>query len=141
MKNEALHNVLREADLKVTSTRMTLLKIFFDHDCALSYHDLEEKTNQSLDKVTVYRALKSFEEKGIVHQVLDYSGSVKYALCSTDCDSDHHHDQHLHFKCVQCDNTYCIDEVTISIPDLPKGYMVQNYDLLVKGICANCSLK
>lgn len=141
MKNESLDNVLRDADLKITTTRLSLLEVFFDHECALSYHDLEEKTNQTLDKVTVYRALKIFEEKGIIHQVMDNSGSVKYALCSNDCDSHNHHDHHLHFKCLECENTFCIDHVEITLPDLPKGYVVKDYDLLVKGVCANCSIK
>ncbi len=40
-----------------------------DSNGALAHADIEKKTGESFDRVTVYRTLQSFVEKGIVHLI------------------------------------------------------------------------
>ena len=68
------------------------------------------------DRVTLYRTIKQFEEKGLIHEVIDTKGQAKYALCVTECTTHEHHDDHLHFHCSQCDRTIGVDgEVNLRI--------------------------
>ncbi len=131
--------LLKEANLKLTPTRRRILKVFRKYPFALSYNDINDSVKEKLDKVTIYRTLKTFEEKGIIHQVLDTSSQVKYALCNSSCSKHEHQDAHIHFKCTSCHQTYCIEDREIPSVPLPKGFTEVHSSMLVEGICKDCN--
>jgi len=45
----------------------------------------------------------------------------------------------VHFKCTTCGLTTCLDHVTIPSIILPEGYQRVETNLLVQGVCKNCS--
>ena len=94
--------LLKTHKLRTTSSRAAILGIFFNQQHALSYSDIEKEVSASYDRVTVYRTLKSFLDKGVIHKVLDDSGTLKYALCNDHCSTVEHHHDHVHFKCTKC---------------------------------------
>ena len=82
--------ILKSNGLKLTENRRVILNQFISTEYALSYGDIDSMIKRKLDKVTVYRTLKSFEENGIIHEVVDGGSQVKYALCnSKSCSSEH----------------------------------------------------
>jgi Fur family transcriptional regulator, ferric uptake regulator len=85
----------------------------------------------------VYRTLKTFLDKGLIHKVLDDEGSLKYALCNDPCTTSSHRHEHVHFKCTQCGQTSCLD-VEIPLVRLPKGYEAREVNLLIQGTCESC---
>ncbi len=132
-------DTLREFDLRHTGCRADILRAFQLHNYALSHGSLEDLFEQRFDRVTIYRTLKTFVEKGIIHKVLDDEGGTKYALCrASECSHDHHHHDHVHFKCLQCGNTTCIESVHIPIINLPEGYKRTDINMLVQGTCPSC---
>ena len=133
-----LSNTLRSFKLKSTPCREEVLKLFMDNDHALSNAFIEKNIDTSYDRVTVYRTLKSFEDKGLIHKVLDDNSITKYALCQ-DCTTHEHHHEHVHFKCQQCGQTTCIDSVEIPEVKLPNGYKVAERNLLIQGVCYQCT--
>lgn len=132
-------HILKDYNLRQTDCRNEILDVFLDKGFALSHGDVENKISEDFDRVTVYRTLKTFVQRGIIHKVLDDSGSIKYALCNNHCTSDQHHHDHVHFKCVNCGQTNCIEDVEVPAIDLPKGYTPLETNLLIQGICAKCS--
>ena len=130
--------LLKSFDMRSTPSRLEILKLFLNKEYALSHGDIEKEVSNSLDRVTVYRTLKTFLDKGLIHKVLDDEGSLKYALCTEACSSAGHHHDHVHFKCTTCGQTNCLD---IELPGirLPKGYRPQEFNILVQGICQKCS--
>lgn len=130
--------LLKSHKLRTTSSRSAILKFFFKQDHALSYSDIEKEVALNFDRVTVYRTLKSFVDKGVIHKVLDDSGSLKYALCNTDCSTIEHHHDHVHFKCLKCNQTSCLNDVEVPPLNLPKGYKVRELNVLIQGICNTC---
>ena len=70
--------------LKRTPIRTEMLDLFMQHEFALSASDLLAKMKTSNDRVTIYRALSSFEEQGILHKASEDRQGVKYALCNYD---------------------------------------------------------
>ena len=130
--------LLKTFRLRSTPTRQEVLHLFLKKDYALSHSDIEKAIHNSLDRVTVYRTLKTFLDKGLIHKVLDDEGSLKYALCNETCTTTGHHHDHVHFKCDQCGQTNCLD---IEIPSvlLPKGFRPHEMNLLIQGICDRCS--
>ena len=131
--------LLTNHQLRKTQFRERVLDIFLRYDRALSQKDLEEQLHES-DRITLYRTLKTFEEKGIIHRVADDSDSIRYALCNeAHCHHDHKHaDHHVHFKCERCGNTFCLDHVEVPHVNLPKGYTANDFQFLVIGVCKNC---
>ena len=131
-------DLLKEHGLRLTDSRLKILDVFLTSGHALSHADIEKKMNESLDRVTVYRTLTSFLDKGLVHKVIDDSEASKYALCHNDCSSHEHHDNHVHFKCNSCGTSNCLNEISIPKINLPKGYQLAEANLLIEGICPNC---
>ena len=137
---EAISNrLLKDFRLRTTQTRQEILHLFLRRDYALSHGDIEKEVHSSLDRVTVYRTLKTFLDKGLIHKVLDDEGSLKYALCNEACSVAGHHHNHVHFKCTRCGQTNCLTNVEIPPVKLPKGYKPKEIDLLIQGVCENCS--
>ena len=71
--------LLRKHDLKRTVPRLSVLDVLSSRKSAVSQPDLEEILGKDIDRVTLYRVLKAFEEKGIIHKIIDLSGRANYA--------------------------------------------------------------
>lgn len=138
MNTLALDNLLKNHKLRSTPNRQTILHLFLRKEHALSHADIENEIADALDRVTVYRTIKTFLSRGLIHKVLDDEGSLKYALCPSDCSPAEHHHDHVHFKCVRCGQTQCLDA---EVPEmrLPRGYVPEEINVLIQGICPDCS--
>lgn len=130
--------ILKDFDLRTTTSRSAILKLFIKRPFALSYSDIEKEVAETYDRVTVYRTLKTFLDKGVIHKVLDDEGGLKYALCNELCTNHEHHHEHVHFKCDVCGQTLCLDEVNIPSVSLPDGYKLREINLLIQGRCNKC---
>ena len=130
--------ILKQNRLSVTGSRQKILDLFLSADGALSHADIEKNTGESFDRVTVYRTLQTFVEKGIVHLIPTTDNSIKYALCKNNCAPGHHHDDHIHFICGECEKTICLDEVIIPVVKLPVGFTPKRYEMVVTGVCGEC---
>jgi Fur family transcriptional regulator, ferric uptake regulator len=139
MSKFALEDILKSKNLSNTESRQFVLATFLKANTAISQKDIEELSNGKIDRVTIYRTLNSFVEKGLIHKVLDDSNALKYALCNLEgCTTHQHHDNHVHFKCNKCNLTLCIEEVTVPSISLPIGFSIAETNLLIKGVCNNC---
>ncbi len=137
--NTAIEQKLANHKLRKTSVRLEVLKLFMDRKgAALSSLDIEDELN-SLDRITLYRTLKSFEQNGIIHQAIDRTGKTKYALCDHQCVQTKHSDNHAHFHCVSCGSTQCIEATIDSSFDVPANYKIEEVHLLVEGLCPTCN--
>ena len=132
-------DILKDHRLRITDNRQAILEHFLTFDHAISHADIENKLGSGFDRVTIYRTLSSFEDKGIIHKVIDDTGVTKYALCSDHCDENEHADNHIHFKCTNCNQTFCLDHLGVPEFQLPDGYHSMGVDVLVQGICARCN--
>jgi Fur family transcriptional regulator, ferric uptake regulator len=130
--------LLKEFRLRSTPGRTAILNLFLKNTYALAHADIEKGIASTFDRVTVYRTLKTFLDRGLIHKVLDDEGSLKYALCTEACTHTNHHHDHVHFKCTICGQTNCLD---IDVPPirLPEGYKGSEFNLLIQGKCARCS--
>lgn len=138
MKKAPVEDILKRNRLNVTDGRIKILDLFLQNKGALSHSDIEKKTAEKFDRVTIYRTLQTFVEKGIIHTIPTADNAVLYALCKDECTSGHHHDNHVHFVCDNCQTTYCLDSVVTPNVSLPKGYKPKLIDVVVSGICKNC---
>jgi Fur family ferric uptake transcriptional regulator len=131
-------NLLKRNSLSITDSRKKILQLFLEQAGALAHGDIEKKAGEKFDRVTVYRTLQVFVDKGIIHTIPTADNSIRYALCKDDCSEGHHHDHHIHFVCDVCGNTYCLDDVVTPDIKLPKGYSAGHVEVVVEGVCKNC---
>ena len=133
-----IEKLLKDKKVRPTAMRMLIYKYMAEKDIAVALADIENAFAKS-DRTTLYRTLKTFEENGIVHQIDDGTGIQKYALCEPGCNCDLDQDLHLHFHCNNCDETVCLTEHRIPNINLPEGYVAEDANLVLKGICDKCS--
>lgn len=87
---------IKKAGLKVTPMRLLVLSILRAASRPLLVRDLVtalSKKDPSVDTVTVYRTLKSFEEKSVIRSIFLGTDALSYELAD-----DHHH----HIVCLSC---------------------------------------
>jgi Fur family transcriptional regulator, ferric uptake regulator len=135
-----LEDLLDKHNLKKTAPRLRVLSLLASRQVATSQPDLEEVI-EDVDRATLYRILNAFEEKGIIHKVFDLHGTANYALCHSDCKENHHHDEHLHFNCINCNKVYCLDDLDLPPIKLPAGFSSNGFTLSATGICPSCNKK
>jgi len=136
-----IDDILRRNQLSVTGSRKRILELFLMSNGALAHGDIEKKTGEKFDRVTVYRTLQTFLEKGIIHTIPTVDNSVLYALCKDDCSEGHHHDNHVHFVCERCSKTICLADIIIPEVKLPLGFLPHEYQMVVTGLCKECQEK
>lgn len=133
-----LENILIAKQINPTAMRLLVLEFLLKQTSAISLGGLEDSFQHS-DRVTLYRTLKTFEEKGLIHTIQDGTGSVKYALCQNECNGEVHYDLHLHFYCTICKQLFCLPKSKMPEVLLPNNFQVSEVSLVARGICDKCN--
>lgn len=134
---ELEENLLRHK-IKPTAMRLLVLEYLLDRETAVSLTDLYRDFVKS-DRTTIYRTLKAFEDNGLVHSIDDGTGIPKYALCEEGCMCEIERDLHLHFHCRKCGQTKCLYGYKVPKILLPPNHQAEEANLVVKGVCSQCS--
>lgn len=142
MNTDTISSILRTFNLKVTPVRVAVLGVLLDSDSALSHADISQLLSaQQFDKVTLYRTLNHFTEKGIVHKVATEDRNWLYAiLVRNDADFQPDH-AHAHFVCDDCEKIFCfpIDEHTSKrVNTIREGFLVKQQEIRLHGTCPSC---
>ncbi len=151
--------VLRGAALRVTPVRLAVLAVLAESSSALEaaeiFARLSEqagkaggKEREDFDRVTVYRTLNSFVEKGIAHKVDPGDRVFRFSLTDHAHCSEHKHDhEHPHLVCDSCGSVQCMPEAEVIIRT--KGgektgggkkhaASVRPQDVTLHGTCGRC---
>jgi Fur family ferric uptake transcriptional regulator len=133
-------SVLKSKNLRITPVREQVILLFMRAQRALSHSDLEKKLGEDIDRVTLYRTLNAFLESGLIHKVPDENGLQRFAYCNHDHgthEGEHSH-THVHFNCIRCERTVCLDDIQIPEVKLPEGFEETEAVFLLKGTCNLC---
>lgn len=136
MKQDILVEALEGREISPTAMRLLVLAELKNASVALSLADLEMTLDQA-DRTTIYRTLKTFEEKKLIHSIEDGTGSVKYALCESNCQCTPEF-THAHFHCNKCEQTFCLRNVHLPMLSLPKNFQAEQTSFVIKGCCDQC---
>lgn len=135
---DRLSQTLARHGLRTTPVRRAVLQAVAGRGYALTGAEIESEIGAGTDRITLYRTLKSFEQSGLIHRVIDDSDVLRYAACSIECTATAHFDNHVHFKCNACAHTYCLNQVAIPAVTLPGGFQAERRDYLLSGTCQFC---
>ena len=82
---------------------------------------------------TVFRNLKQLAEEGIIKKIDGLDNTTHF---------DHNIHQHYHFLCKKCGKIYDVSDNIA--PELIKkaesetGFIIEEHDIILQGICKNC---
>ena len=129
-------SLLEEHGIKPTANRIVVVKALSASMLPLSLAELERRIS-TIDKSNIFRALTLFREHHLVHAIEGSSDGTRYELCHSHS-QEHDDDQHPHFYCEQCQQTYCLDYAEVPEVRLPEGFEAHSHNLMIKGICPHC---
>lgn len=128
--------LLKSKGIRSTNFRQDLLRVFMKYENAITNEEIEKELGD-FDRITLYRTLKSFKEKGLIHEITIPEEPKRYALCN-DCSLHEHDHQHIHFQCDQCNTVYCIEPKQYPKIEIP-NFIIHTTEIQVKGICEKCN--
>ena len=127
---------LKKVGLKKTPGRISVLEALSHHASPVDVNELVqilERNNVTLDKVTVYRILEVFVEKGLIERVELQEGKFRYEVIK-----DHHH----HFVCTDCGSIEDMDDCCIDdhVKNAAKkhNFLIEKHALEFYGRCGSC---
>lgn len=136
MKIESEH-ILTSHGVHPTALRMLIYETIEAFDAPFTLYEVEAVLD-TMDTSTIFRCLRLFQEKELIHEIDDGGKSQKYCVCR--CHDDRH-SSHLHFTCLWCHKTYCVKEISVPVQQLPAGFSVSEISLVAKGLCPDCTKK
>lgn len=131
-----IQKLLHAHELPETAIRKQVIRCLWGGGVALTQKELEERLPDNTDRVTLYRTLKLFLKKGIVHKIVVDDQTRKYKLAGRFRKSDH-----AHFYCIHCNTLLCMPHLDVDMSLLPPGFQFQSARLVVEGICDHCTSK
>ncbi len=133
--------LLKDFHLSQTKIREGLLRVLMESKVALSAIEISRQMDIECDRVTLYRNLKTFVEKGIAHQIYVDNLESKYVLPDRSRQSGGHSSEHVHFKCVNCSVVQCLHDNLVAEVALPEGFKKLESNYVIFGLCKFCNHK
>lgn len=134
---ETVEEHLLEHGVKPTAVRILVWRKAIEQTETFTLNDMEQWMPH-MDRSSIFRALRLFTEHHLLHEINDGSGHQKYCVCRC---SNENHLNHVHFTCTRCGKTYCLEDYTIPIVNLPMGFTMDEVEYIIKGTCSNCQMK
>lgn len=138
MRNADIERLLTEKGVRPTANRILVMRVLAQATHPVSLAEIEELLGLTVNKASIFRALEVFAAKDVVHEIEDGSRSLKYELCQ----GSHSHsisDQHVHFYCERCGQTYCFEDIMPPTIKMPGGFLPHSVNYMIKGTCPKCS--
>src|SRR5690242_3545617 len=112
----ALRRALRDAGLRATGARTSVLQALIEAATPLSHSEVHERlAHQNLDRVTVYRNLTDLAEAGLVHKT-DLGDHVwRFEWRPPAATGEALHAAHPHFLCSDCGAIACLPLAAVSL--------------------------
>lgn len=129
--------LLKQKGVHPTPVRVALLEAFFERQEALSFQQISNRMSGAHNRVTIYRTLDLFLEKGFIHILPSTSPVTRYGLLENY--NAPHYEKHLHFLCDICGRAICLGDIPIPRFTLPEGFKEKDTEIVITGECSNCS--
>jgi Fur family ferric uptake transcriptional regulator len=130
--------ILQKAGISKTSQRLAVLDILFKATTPLSVNAIRQalETESNIDKVTVYRILSLFRQRGIIREIASAGGANYFEMATLE------NPLHPHFSCRNCGAFTCLAPLSFTqAPELilPKDdYSIDHIEINISGLCACC---
>lgn len=131
---------LKASGRKSGGARATVIAALADERCCLTVpeiHDRVRRRRPGVGIASVYRALETLDELGLVRKIELGSGGAQYEAAEPS--GDHHH----HLVCGDCGRVeaFSDDRLELVIDTVSKAaaYRIDEHDVVLRGQCESCS--
>ncbi len=131
--------LLRRSGYRATPPRLAILTVFRKNHKPLSAQNIIDLLPRAIDQATVYRALKSFKEKGIIRPIDLRHNHAHYELVDV---ADHHH-----IICLRCGRIEKVEHQNVEamertiLQNARHFAEIKQHTLEFYGICRACAKK
>jgi Fur family ferric uptake transcriptional regulator len=132
-------NLLQDSELEPTPKRLQVLEVIGSNNSPLSAQQIFETLSRTgnINRVTVYRILDLFVDKGLVDRISGGGRSFVYGLAPND-----NHPAHPHFYCRNCGSLECLnpESLNVDLQTMQRTFpgIIENVEVRVDGVCKNC---
>jgi Fur family ferric uptake transcriptional regulator len=129
---------LQKAGISKTSQRLAVLDILLKATTPLSVNTIRQslETKARIDKVTVYRILTLFRQRGIIREIASAGGANYFEMATLE------NPLHPHFSCRNCGTFTCLAPLPFTqAPELilsKDDYSIDHIEINISGLCACC---
>lgn len=131
-----MEKLLKQKRLNITPFRLEVLAIFSKYNSAIPL-SVVEKELKDYNRITLYRTIKNFLAKGIIHEIALSGEENNFAICADNCGKDKHEHKHIHFKCENCKSVLCVEVDNFPKIEIPQ-FKIQNLEIQASGLCSSC---
>jgi len=128
---ERARGLLADVPGRATRTRIAVLAYLLSCGRASSHAEIQ-RALPDLDRVSLYRSLDWLDAKQLVERLVGPDGTRRYASRPRDGHA------HPHFNCTACGTVICLHDVTLSRPEVPGDYRVEDIAVTIRGVCPAC---
>lgn len=129
-------SLLSKLHIRKTPIREQILTLFLDNEgVAFSEAEINQMFNNSLDRISIYRTIRTLTKKAVIHKVICDGGVLKYAHKPTTKINS----THAHFECTDCGQVVCLSQKGSPKIDLPRRFQQETIHTLIKGLCSGCN--
>ncbi len=133
--------LLQQHHMRPTSARLAVFQVIADADGVLRSAEVYQQVlrRRRINRVTVYRILEEFTQRGIIRR-LSLEGRSRFYELAAGCIP-----VHPHFQCQICGVVQCLEPMNMERiwEELkgPMGNMAERIEIRVNGICHKCREK
>jgi Fur family ferric uptake transcriptional regulator len=137
-KNKDAILILQKAGISKTMQRLAVLDILLKATTPLSVNAIRQalETKANIDKVTVYRILSLFRQRGIIREIATAGGANYFEMATLE------NPLHPHFSCRNCGAFTCLAPLPFTqAPELilsKDDYSIDHIEINISGLCACC---
>ena len=143
-RTDAALAILRTHGERVTAARRAVIEALEPHD-HLTADEIAARAEEAapgVHRTTVYRALATLGEIGLIAHTHVAGAATIYHLTADSETDDHHELDHAHVQCTQCGSLFNIeDRLLVPLADDLEGEMGFRLDVhhaALLGVCARC---
>ena len=132
-------DALRQAGVKPGAARAAVIDAVAEQDCCLSapaIHEEVRRRRPGVGLASVYRALQTLTELGLVRRLDLRSGGARYEPAQPS--GDHHH----HLVCGDCGKVVAFsdDQLELAIHGVSQAsaFRIDEHDVVLRGRCTSC---
>ncbi|TYB91441.1 MAG: transcriptional repressor [Kosmotoga sp.] len=134
--NEEISNMLKKNGISLSLQKILIFDFLIknqNHPIAIQiFNELADEI-PTLSKTTVYNALSSFVNSGLIRKLIIDEKETRYEIAEI---------LHGHFKCVECSEITNFDiDIDGSFEKELKDFEITSKEVILKGICPICLSK
>jgi len=130
---------LKSLGINITRCRIAVFTMFKLHKKALPTSYINKYFSGTLDRTSVYRALKLFIHKGILLRIPNSEGELRYMFKQKDPENYASDKTKVaYFVCTSCDQMSILDESVFQQFILPDNIKSNQCYFVIEGICKCC---